>query len=135
MVYVGLSFGCVGMVVAAVFYFLARKSMVLTVSTCGPCERAWAHAERMPRLFFAGASVVTMVVTLIAWKLGVDRLVLLFCIGLGVIVLGTFALHAKGRAHRVWAKTMDTSSGILLGVHPNVVGLTQPPATSTSADR
>ncbi|NUP09303.1 MAG: hypothetical protein HOW73_24895 [Polyangiaceae bacterium] len=129
-VYVAFSFGCVGMVVGAFFYFLARKTMDLTIPTCSRCRQVWDRASRWPPMFFAGSLVATLVATISAWKAATDRLWLPMCVGLAATLLGTFALHSRSRKSSLWAKSIDESAAVIVGIHPTVVAELRRPARS-----
>lgn len=119
--YVAFCFGCVGMVLGTVFYFVARKTVELTMPTCPSCAEAWSRASRRPFLFLAGSIVVTMIVSGLVWKLDADRVWMPLCAGLLAVTIGPIALHFRGRKDRVWATGIDDAAATLAGLHPDVV--------------
>jgi hypothetical protein len=131
-IYIAFTFGCIGMILGAAFYLATRRTMAFTVPTCSACGAAWARASRRSPIFFAAALVATVVASA-AWKVDADRLWLPI-VGLLATVLGTMAVHAKGRKHQLWAKSIDETTATLMGIHPAVVAALEASGDGSTAE-
>ena len=130
-IYIAFTFGCVGMILGAVFYFATRRTITFRVPTCSACDLGWARASRRPVIFFAGSLLTTLVASMV-WKINVDRLWLPL-VGIAATVLGTMAVHSSGRKHQLWATEIDEKGATLAGIHPAVVALLEASADRSTA--